>query len=77
MNKFNAFAPDVRLSCNAASRWRRVILTTLFAVLLVTPDRLVSPAGAASETHALFGTLPGSIDYASHSLTTSVLIDGD
>src|SRR5919202_64395 len=54
MNKFKAFAPTVRLSGNAASRLRGALLITLCVVLLALPTKLVAPARAAAQTHALF-----------------------
>jgi pimeloyl-ACP methyl ester carboxylesterase len=55
MNKFKAFAPIVWLSGSVAARFcAAVLLITLCAVLLVAPVRLVAPASAASQVHALF-----------------------
>src|SRR5437764_6136841 len=62
MNKFKTFAPTVRSSGKAASRLRDALLITLCVVLLVVPTKLVAPARAAAQAHALFevNTMTGS-----------------
>jgi pimeloyl-ACP methyl ester carboxylesterase len=54
MNKFKPLASIVRLSGSVATRVYAAILITLCFVLLIAPTRLVPPARAASQVHALF-----------------------
>src|SRR6266540_368220 len=54
MYKLKAHASVVRLPGSVAARLCFAVLITLFIVLLLAPARLVAPAKAASQVHALF-----------------------